>query len=323
MSAAQPGAGVRNSVVRMTPVPNMPGAVPITMSPQMPLIPSGGTLVSSATQAGKPPPAVKPMVGPYGAPGGLDGLAGQSGHVGPGGFAGQKGAGRPGDFGAAPNATMTSASEVTDRVRVAAAYPTLKINVSRKSPWPLVALAVVVVAGATGAVWFAVNRGDTSTDSGDTSTAPARPVRKRAAPPETAPSPTAPEPGEAAKPAADPAVAPPAGSAAEPAKVAEPAVAEPAKVAEPAVAEPAKVAEPAVAPPTPPPVEAKPEPVKKKPASVGLQEPHPKAAKSKARGESKRTDPKRADVKRASKAEPKEQTWNDDSPFMPVATPKH
>jgi hypothetical protein len=36
-----------------------------------------------------------------------------------------------------------------------------------------------------------------------------------------------------------------------------------------------------------------------------------------------RPDAKRVDAKRAPKSDAKEPSWNDDSPFMPVQTPKH
>ena len=65
----------------------------------VPMIPSGGTLVSSATQAGATAANGKPMAGPYGAPGGLDGLAGQNGLASPSGQAGQPGPHGQGGFG--------------------------------------------------------------------------------------------------------------------------------------------------------------------------------------------------------------------------------
>jgi len=57
------------------------------------------------------------------------------------------------------------------------------------------------------------------------------------------------------------------------------------------------------------------ESAKKKAAKIGVQDPRPKAKPSRVRADIKRSG-------RASKAEPKEQPWNDDSPFMPVPTPR-
>jgi len=91
----------------------------------------------------------------------------------------------------------------------------------------------------------------------------------------------------------------------------------PVKVAEPAVkaVERGKPAEPAARTDKP---AASPgdDATKAKPAKVVVQDPHPKAAKPRGR-----TDPKRVD-KRPRKAEPKEPTWNADSPFLPETTPK-
>ncbi|HEX2687976.1 MAG TPA: protein kinase, partial [Kofleriaceae bacterium] len=71
-----PGAhasGVQSPASRPPAVPNPPGAVPIVGGMSGPPIPSGGTLVSSATQAGKPPSTAVPTPSPYGPPGGLGG----------------------------------------------------------------------------------------------------------------------------------------------------------------------------------------------------------------------------------------------------------
>jgi hypothetical protein len=93
---------------------------------------------------------------------------------------------------------------------------------------------------------------------------------------------------------------------------------EPAKPADLGRADqPAKVAEPPVkaaklaADPT---GDVKADPTQLKSSKVA--EPHPKAAKPKGRSEPKRVD------KRGRKAEPKEPTWNADSPFLPETTPK-
>jgi hypothetical protein len=327
MSSAQPASGL--------PVAAM-GQVPLVTPPSVPLIPSGGTLVSSATQAGNLPPAVKPVVGPYGPTGGLDGLAGQSGHVGyagpsgyggAGGFAGPSGSEGMGAGNAVPtyDSTGSRAGDVTDRVRIAAARPTMKIDIGRRSRLPTVVLGIFSAVGALVILWFVAIREDDSAPraSGRTTGAPAKATPAEAATPTpgksaSTPAEAAKSPGKAAEPsrqAATPPAEPAAGSAEEgPAKAAgAPAAGSaaepPAKAAEPPakVAEPAPPAEPAAATPA---EAVKPDAAKKKPASVGLQEPHPKPAK-------------KSRSKRASKAEPKEQTWNDDSPFMPVATPKH
>jgi serine/threonine-protein kinase len=395
-SPGGPSSG-RSAPGRSSPVPNHPGAVPIVMPLPAPPVPSGGTLVSSATQAGNPPPAVKPVVGPYGATG-LGGLAAQSvqGYPGPGGsgsFAGQPmqvsfgspeavGGGMQGQGSGAFGPIYTG--DVTDRVRVSNAYPTQMLRHSSRRRLPIAALVIVGVAGALTGVWLAVGR-----DGSSSATEPA------------APSAIAPPPGEAPKPSAEPAVvpaiagepgkvaAPPAMAAdptkaAEPGKVADPPAmagdptkaAEPGKVAQPPTmaadpakpaepknpAAPVKVAEPPVKvaeppvkvaePPVKPAERGKPaeapvkvaeplvkpaergkpagppartdklaadpsdDPTKAKSAKVVVQDPHPKAAKPRGR-----TDPKRAD-KRPRKAEPKEPTWNADSPFLPETTPK-
>ena len=392
-SPGGPSSG-RPAPGRGSPVPNHPGAVPIVMPLPAPRVPSGGTLVSSATQAGNPPPAVKPVVGPYGTTG-LGGLAAQSvqGYPGPGSsgsFAGQPmqvSFGNPGAVGEGGMQGQGSGAfgpiytgDVTDRVRVSNAHPTQMIRHSRRGRLPIAALVIVGVAGALTGVWLAVGR-----DGGSTATEPVEPAA------------VAPPPGEVPKPSAEPAVVPGAGEpgkvadppamaadptksvepgkvadppamagdptkSAEPGKVAQPPTkaADPARPAEPAdqsnpaeppvkVAEPpVKVAEPPVKPaergkPSEPPVKVAEPAVKAvergkpaepaartdkpaaspgddatraKPAKVVVQDPHPKAAKPRGR-----TDPKRVD-KRPRKAEPKEPTWNADSPFLPETTPK-
>jgi hypothetical protein len=91
----------------------------------------------------------------------------------------------------------------------------------------------------------------------------------------------------------------------------------------PAEAGPAKVADPAGesgAQATSPEAAASPDDgaadAKKKLSRVVQPDPHAKPAKPKIRAEPKRTDARR------SRAEAKEQSWNADSPFMPVTTPK-
>jgi serine/threonine protein kinase len=320
-SGTQPGIGPQGAPSRPSQISYAPGAVPITLPPGAPPIPSGGTLVSSATQAGTLPPVVKP--------GGLDGFAGQHGHGGQVSFAAQGGYAGPVDGSGVP-AMPPGIGDVTDRVRIAAARPTLKINVSRRSRWPLVALAVVGAAGAAVAVWAVTARQEASMAPATTERLTAEPAptpargddTKLAAKPPGAPS-TAPagEPapaGEAA-PAVEAAkvTAPPteAVTAAAPAAVA-PAV-EAGKPPADQVAAPAGEPVTAAALPVAPPTEAKPG---KRDLTSAPQEARTKTAK-KARPESKRAN-KRPDAKRASKAGTKEQPWNDDSPFMPVVTPK-
>ncbi len=116
--------------------------------------------------------------------------------------------------------------------------------------------------------------------------------------------------------------------AAEPARPADPSqpagagtpAAAPAKSADPGRADqPAKMAEPPVsadklaADPT---GDVKADPTQPKSSKVVVQEPHPKATKPRGRSEPKRVD------RRGRKAEPKEPTWNADSPFLPETTPK-
>jgi hypothetical protein len=54
------------------------------------------------------------------------------------------------------------------------------------------------------------------------------------------------------------------------------------------------------------------------PGDDGSKKPH-KPARPRGRADAKRSE---REPKKGSKAEPKEPSWNDDSPFMPVQTPK-
>jgi hypothetical protein len=99
------------------------------------------------------------------------------------------------------------------------------------------------------------------------------------------------------------------GAGPEPAKVAEP---EPS--ADPAVLPAHRVQPPAGSPATPSRLadDDKLDPAKKKPVRAAPPDLRAKPVKPKLR----------AEPKRPAKGQPKEQPWNDDSPFMPVATPK-
>jgi hypothetical protein len=280
------------------PVPGMPGAVPIMVPMSVPPVPSGGTLVSSATLAGNQPPPVRPVHGPFGQ-GGLDGFAGQNGldnftnHAMPGGppqAPSMLGAGPPG----------RSAAAARDP---AAALPTLQLRAARKSSLPMIALAVVGAAAIAGGAWFVVGRDDSAAAPSTASTPSTKPEPAKPEPaepsPTARPAPSAPEPVNTP----DPAQANAAGSP--PATAPEPAAAPPTTPASEPSRETAQIPAPSAAD------EAKPEPPKKKPV-VALPDPRTKAAKPRPRVE----------PKRGVKSQPKEQPWNDDSPFMPVATPK-
>jgi hypothetical protein len=324
--------------------------------------------VSSATLAGKPPPSVKPVLGPYGSTG-LDGLAGQSVQAfaspgGPAGFVGQNmqvsfgGPAGAGPGAADPDGVAGHSSpgafgpiytgDVTDRVRVTSARSS-EMRPARRARLPFVAMAIVGLAGAVAGVWFAVGR-----DVGSTAPAKADPAEPRAAvpPPGEAPNPAAEPPADLGRvadpPAVDPGKADPSGTGG-PGKAAEPptmtaaptAPADPGKAGEPPsiaadptkpegrAGEPATPVEPAAKvgesgakagdapvkgdepatpadkPPAGPSGDARPDPTKP------TKDPHGKATKPKVRPDSKRGD------RRSRKAEPKEQPWSVDSPFLP------
>ena len=279
-------------VGRSATVPGMPGAVPITPL-AAPHVPSGGTLVSSATLAGTQPPPVRPVHGPFGQ-GGLDGFAGQSG------LDSFTSHGTPGLLGTAGSTGRPAAA--------AAAAPTLKIRVPRRSGFPLVAFALLGAAAVAAGAWFMAGTTE------EPAAAPS-PTTDRAHPAPSAPEPSATltPPGVASTPSPSgaPAAPVPEPNAPRPggAPPSEPRPGEPAQIA-PSI--PAVQAKPAqIAPPLPA-VQAKPEPPKKKPVAAPVPDARAKPAKPRPRVE----------PKRGAKSPLKEQPWNDDSPFMPVATPK-
>ncbi|HSS01775.1 MAG TPA: protein kinase [Kofleriaceae bacterium] len=336
---------------RQAPVPNMPGAVPIVMPLPPPPVPSGGTLVSSATQAGTQPPPVTAGPGRFqGA-----GFAGAAGLTAPN-YEGPFGAetppgghpfappGAPGAFArgsseasghpephVAParempqraRSTGHDADDATDQVTRVAAPKTLMVR-RRGSRLPLAVLAIVGAAGAVVGVWFAI--------SGTSSTEPAA-----GSPPPAAAAPASdPSASEAAKPgaaSADPGGAKAAGEATGAAAgdrssesgSGEPANAGTAGAAKAgatnagaanadATAGAAKGGEPGeagAAQAVDGAADAK-DP-KKRPV---------RPAKAKARPDAKRTETKRPDSKRGQKPEAKEPSWNADSPFLPEVTPK-
>jgi hypothetical protein len=278
----------------------------------------------------------QPMQVSYGGPGEPDGMARQA----------------PGAFG------PVNTGDITDRVRTSGARPTLLIRRRTRTRLPLLALVIVGAAGALVGVWLAVGRDGGSTapataepsepaaarqrsgelpkPSADPATDPGKTEPIKVAEPPTAAEPAKPvdsgkvggappaaEPAKPAKPAGEAARAP--APAVEPAKPVDPRGApplapDPAKPVDPGKADqPAKVAEPpgkADKPAADQTGEVKADPTQPQPSTVVVPEPHPKAAKPRGRPESKRVD------KRGRKTEPKEPTWNADSPFLPETTPK-
>jgi len=265
---------------------------------------SGGTLVSSATQAGNQPPPVMPGAPyvPAGGSGGFAGPDGSGGFVGHGGFAGPSG---PNGSNGVAAPSQYAVGDVTDRIRASVARPTMVIRRKGRLRLPVIGTALVGVAGIAVALWLTVGRG------GANSASEAARASAKAASPANADRADTANPSVPALPAA-PTTEPAAGSAAEPLSAAGSA-AESVKTAEPAVEPPAQAVETSDQP--------KPEPETKQTSSAALQEPHTKPAKPKGRGESKKGQSKRGG-RQGSKTETKEQQWNDDSPFMPVATPK-
>lgn len=300
-----------------------------------PPVPAGGTLVSSATQAGNPPPPV--TAGPHFAGVGYEGPFGPVTPPGGYGFAppvplgtypqGTPGGNAQGQFptgaqqGAqiqpAPGSAGHGADDTTDQVVRASARPTLIVRRPRSSRLPLAVLAVVGAAGAVVGVWLAIRS--------DASTEPAA-----SAPPSTVPGAASPsEPAEATKPGAT-ATADPAAAAADPTKADDRADgAAPAAGAAKGPADPApgstKVAspgEPAAQPGTGADAPGDAKDPKKRPARPVPQDVRAKPPRPKVRSEVKRPEPKRPDSKRGQKPEAKEPSWNADSPFLPEATPK-
>jgi hypothetical protein len=188
--------------------------------------------------------------------------------------------------GSYPGGGPNPAEEPTFPVR-GAGRPTLVLR-RRRSRLPVAAVAIVGAAGALVGVLLAVTGDDASTSS------------RRGPPPaasDNAPAPTAP-------PAPDPTRAAGAPSVAEPAQPADTTANDKAATAAAKAAEPTDQA--AVQPET-----------VASPDDADAKKKLAKPARPKVRAE-----PKRTDVKRGSKADAKEQTWNADSPFMPVVTPK-
>ena len=364
----------RTSGVRPAPVPNMPGAVPILAPPTGPMVPSGGTLVSSATLAGTLPPAVLPS---QASPSGLAGFAGQNPRVSGQGMAvsfGMQGASAgmaplpsttpsaSGGYAPAVPVALSGFGDTTDRVSAAAraraaARPTLLIRHSR-SRFPWIALAVVGVVGAGVGVWLVLSRAGATAAAVHESTVrmtaePSAPAATGSATAPGAASTTASPGGTAAAATEPPAPAAVGGSAAatlptsntsaeqvgassaaaaptaappsarpadapaapaEPAHAAPPAEAAPQPTAPSRVAAPARGAAPAhgATPTVAAPTAANGRPAA--PARSDSRKPA-KTMPSDSRAKAKRP-------RRAPKADQKEQTWDDDSPFMPVATPK-
>jgi hypothetical protein len=308
---AQPGARASSQPAPQAPalpVPNNPGAVPI-MTPVMalsslPLVPSGGTLVSSAVSAGSAPQA-------HGAStlsGGLVGRAGQSMAQHAQGFHSQPPAYAPvspplgypaagqtlSGMGAAVPAPMMVPEPMAMPTPspTGAAVPTLMLHTGRRSRLPLIAGAVAVAAGVVIGVWFVGGRGGSATEV-PAATAPAAPVsnkaNKRAEEAEAPPPPT--QAADVRNADNAPPAPPPAPASARPAEE-PPAAAPPTPAAAPASAPPAEEP-PAAAPPTP-------------------------AATAPAVTDDPPADTKHSKKKRHRKPDPKESPWDANSPFLPV-----
>jgi serine/threonine protein kinase len=345
-----PGQAPLPGVRYAMPVPNMPGAVPIVAPMTAPPIASAGTLVSSALQAGSaaasstmpPSPMATPPPGsPYMAAAAADfGPGGPGGPGDAGGYgaaAGYAGYGAPAGAISGGHAAYAAPAGAPAQPRGRSgsdARPTLLIRTGKRSRLPVVLVAVAGAVGAFALVMvLATGSGMAPAPSAQPaggSAEGAEPAQEPARPDETAgPSaPANPAPARAAGGATEPAAAPARAADSAPATRG-PASGEPAKTASAppaaaptaapgaprAAAEPAKAGEPARALLTPPPgspaaAGAAGDDASKK--RVDLRKP----AKPKSRPEVKRADPKKA------KVDSKEPSWNDDSPFLPVQTPK-
>jgi len=318
------------------PIPNMPGAVPIVGPLTAPPKASAGTLVSSALQAGTVPPALSSFAtNVFPSPLVPTARATPVAHSVPASeFAAIEGRGRALGSGELPaglprrhmanvpaspsssasSSFSSSSSSSLQRSRAAHARPTLVVRVPRRHLWLVAAL---LLAGVAAAVWAV------ATINPGVDAPPAGPVPGASAP---AASPPAPVGGPSAEPAPAPpaAAASPGGQAAEPAKPAgDPPAGPPAR--EPGAAPENQRADTNPAP------EAAPEPGATAPDD---NDDEPEATTPPARkragkppdGRGKpvrryRPDSKR-DPRRGAKPELKEPSWNDDSPFMPVQTPK-
>jgi len=343
-----PGQAPLPGVRYAMPVPNMPGAVPIVApmtappmtappmtappmtAPPMtaPPIASAGTLVSSALQAGTavvastmPPPtpmATPPPGAPYAPSLAPDfGQGDAAGHgIGYGGYGAPAGAADPGRISGGHAAYAQPAVPAPALGRSGShARPTMMIRTGSRSRLPVF---LVAAAGAVGAiaVVLVLTRGKTTVPvegapPASSAAQGAAPAQEPAKPDETA-GPSA--PAKQVAPAQEPAgsVEPPpvaaGGGAAARAEGARPAPA----TASGHPAAPARPGEPASALAATPgaPVGTVSDASKKR---ADLHKP----ARPKSRPDEKRADPRRA------KVDAKEPSWNDDSPFMPVQTPKH
>lgn len=244
-----------------------------------------------------------------------------------------------------PPGTLPHAEEeVTERVRTASARPTMIVRHPRSTRIPIAVVALVGAAGALVGVWLAIGSEELAspTTARPAATpalsAPAKPSVEVTEETEVLAAPSEgdkgavegakPGPTEVARPgvpegaasaggasAAAPAGAMPEGTGASPegnAARESMAAKVPAETGSgpPDPAQPVLAAEEAAEPKLDP---------KKRTAKAGLQV---KAAKPKAKPEAKRPEAKRSEAKRGQKAEPKEPSWDKDSPFLPVATPK-
>jgi len=288
-----------------TPVPGLPGAVPI-----MPM--NAGVLVSSSMSAPAPRPTPVPRTTPLSVD--LPLPPPHAATPSPGMPYVPQIPNTPGGGQPVPVAVSYAQADVTERVRIPgrrATSETSFVHAPRKMS-PIVWIAgLLVIGGGLAAVIALRGGGPPSTESAKT------PAEMKMTP-EPAAAPPAPE---AAKPAAE---TPPAET--KPADVVAPVETKPEPA--PPVVPPVEAAKPAPepAPAVAPPVETKPAPepppvAAAKPAVEPPKKPRPtakppaKIVKKVSRPEKKPAEPK---------PEPKEQkSWNADSPFMPVRTDKH
>jgi hypothetical protein len=218
---------------------------------------------------------------------------------------------------AGPPERAITRDDITEQVRRSDARPTMIVRRQGNSRLPIAALAIVGAAGAVFGVWLAI-----SSDSGATppmAATPAPPSEHSAtnpaqppATPDPATAPAATAPDRAATAPADPATAAPDPAAAAPGTPAAAATAPDDKRANVGQAD-TEIARPVEAP-----GDAK-DP-KKRPKLV-QQDARAKPAKPKARPD-KRAETKRGEARRGQKPEPKEPSWNADSPFLPETTPR-
>jgi hypothetical protein len=357
-----PGQAPLPGVRYAMPVPNMPGAVPIVTPMTAPPIASAGTLVSSALQAGSaaasstmPPPAMAtplpgalyvPAAAPDFGPGGRGGVAGYAGYGAPAGAADP---GRISGISGGHAAYAAPGAQAQPRARGASdARPTLMIRTGKRSRLPVILVAAAGAVGAIALVLVLTSGGDTAGQGAPPAAGSAQltaPAQEPATPDETAgPSapanqaavpaaggsaePTAAAPGRAADTApatggaAQAAAAPGSGPSGERAK----AASAPSTAAAPGSGPSGEQAKAASAPPAAAPTKpAEPAtPLLASPPAAGADpskrraELHKPPVKLKRPPDAKRADPRKA------KVDSKEPSWNsnEDSPFMPVQTPK-